>query len=134
MSKTRRTNRSGRQGAAVVELAICLPAIVLLVMGALECCTMIFLRQSLHVTAYEGVRLAIRNDTDTATVLSRCEQVLNERSVNDSTVTTTPADTSLAPRGTQISLQVSAPCDGNNVLPLQFFGGDLSATATMIKE
>lgn len=123
-----------RKGAAVAELAVCLPAIVLLVMGAIECCTMIFLRQSLHVTAYEGIRVAIRKDSDATAVWDRCQRVIAERNINGSQVVITPNDTQFVARGNPISVAVSAPCASNNVLPLQFFGGNLSATATMIKE
>ena len=123
-----------RKAAAVAELAVCLPAIVLLAMGAIECCTMIFLRQSLHITAYEGVRVAIKDTTDSTQVWDRCQRIIAEREINGSSVLITPAATELVPRGTPISVQVSAPCAANNILPLQFFGGQMSATATMIKE
>lgn len=134
LNRIKKNRTNGRKGAAVAELAVCLPAIVLLVMGALECCTMIFLRQSLHVAAYEGIRVAIKNDTDSTAVVNRAQRILNERSVNGSTITINPNATQSVPRGNQVSVQVSAPCGSNNVLPLQFFGGNLSATATMMKE
>lgn len=119
----------------MAELAICLPAIVLLTMGAIECCTMIFLRQSLHVTAYEGVRVAIKDNSNSAQVRDRCQRIIAERGINDSAISVSPRDTEFQARGTPISVQVSAPCASNNVLPLQFFGGQqMSATATMIKE
>lgn len=133
-NRIRKPRNRHRRGAAVAELAICIPAILLLVLGALECCSMIFLRQSLHIAAYEGIRVAIRNDTDTSNVVSRSQRILNERSVNGSNITTTPTDTQFVARGNPISVQVTAPCEGNNTLPLQFFSGQLSATATMIKE
>ena len=124
-----------RKGAAVAELAVCLPAIVLLVLGAIECCTMIFLRQSLHITAYEGVRVAISQDADSAAIWNRCQQVITERRINGSGVMVTPNDIGLAARGTPIEVEVTAPCATNNALPLQFFGTRLmSASATMNKE
>ena len=127
--------RQKRKAAAVAELAVCLPAIVLLVLGAIECCTMIFLRQSLHVAAYEGVRVAIQDDTDSTAVWNRCQRIMTEREVNDSQIQITPGQTQFVARGNPISVQVTAPCASNNVLPLQFFGGaNMSATATMVKE
>lgn len=132
--RNRKPKRPTRKGAAVAELAVCLPAIVMLVMGAIECCNMIFLRQSLHVTAYEGIRIAIRDGSDSTAVWDRCQRVIAERDINGSQVVITPSETQLVPRGNQISVAVSAPCASNNVLPLQFFGGNLSATATMVKE
>jgi hypothetical protein len=121
-------------GAAVAELAICLPAVVLLVMGAIECCTMIFLKQSLHVTAYEGVRMGIKNEADSQMVRDRCDRVLQERNIVGGTVNVTPREVGTAIRGTPIEVQVTAPCLPNSALRLQFFGGNLETTAVMIKE
>ena len=126
--------RKRRRGAAVAELAVCLPAIMLITMGALECCTMIYLRQSLHISAYEGIRVAIRKDAPTAAARGQAQQVIDDRSVNGASITFTPADTSLVARGTPIVIEVSAPAEGNNALPLQFFSGSLTATAVMNKE
>ena len=53
-----------RRGVAASELAVCLPVIVLLVLAMIEACTMIFLKQSLTVAAYEGVRTAIEPNGD----------------------------------------------------------------------
>ena len=134
LNRHRHAARQSRTGAAVVELAICIPAIVLLVMGAIECCTMIFTKQSLHVTAYEGVRVAIKPESNNGDVLSRCDRVLTERSIVNPQVALSPADIEDLPRGTAVEVRVSAPTNENNVLPLRFFTGDLVATATMIKE
>lgn len=125
---------SSRKGAAVAELAICLPAILLLVLGAIECTSMIFLRQTLAITAYEGVRIGIKSDTTTADVNNRCNRLFTERDVTDGMVTTDPVNTEVAGRGEPVTVVVSAPADANSILPLQFFGGDLQATAIMIKE
>ena len=127
-------NRRSRQGAAVAELAVCLPAIVLLALGAIECTSMIFLRQSLHVAAYEGVRVAIQPDTDSAAVIARCNEVLTERNINDSNIALNPGETGDAARGVPVTVSVTAACGTNSILPLQFFNGNLQATAIMHKE
>ena len=41
------------------ELAVCLPVVVLLVIATIEACSAMFLKQSLTVAAYEGVRTAL---------------------------------------------------------------------------
>lgn len=51
-----------RRGLAAIEFAICLPVLALLVFGSLEATAFIFLKQSLHVAAYEGVRNGSRAD------------------------------------------------------------------------
>ena len=51
--------QQNKQGAAAVEFAIVLPVFVLILLGSIETCTMIFLQQSLEMAAYEGARVAI---------------------------------------------------------------------------
>ena len=134
MKMIRAKRNRNRKGAAIAELAICLPAILWLVLGAIECTSMIFLRQTLAITAYEGVRVGIKNDTTTADVEDRCNQIFTERSVAAGSITTDPANTETADRGEPVTVTISASCDANSILPLQFFGGDMQATAIMIKE
>ena len=64
---------------AATELAVCLPIIVLLVVATVEACSMVFLKQSLSVAAYEGVRTAISNRATTAEVQGACQQILADR-------------------------------------------------------
>lgn len=133
MSQRIQRNRR-RRGAAVAELAICLPAIVLLIMGTIECCSMIYLRQSLHIAAYEAIRVAINDDGTGAQAESRARQIISERAIEGAVIRLTPATPEFEARGTPISVQVTAPGQNNNVLPLRFFNGDISASALMIKE
>ena len=58
-------HRGERRGVAAVEFAVCLPVIILLVFGAIEASSFIFLKQSLNVAAYEGIRESIRDWTQT---------------------------------------------------------------------
>ena len=133
-SRTKKSSKN-RKGAAVAELAICLPAIVLLVFGAIECTSMIFLRQSVTISAYEGIRVAIRGDSTNAEVEARCNQILAERNINGASITIAPGNLNGIDRGEPVTVSVSAPSDANNILPLQFFtGAELRGNATMIKE
>jgi Flp pilus assembly protein TadG len=43
-----------RSGAAIVELAVVLPVLLLLLMGTIQACAAIHLQQSLDITAYEA--------------------------------------------------------------------------------
>ena len=65
ISKQRSQHRATRRGVAAVELAVCLPVIILLVFGAIEASSFIFLKQSLNVAAYEGIRESIRISSNT---------------------------------------------------------------------
>ncbi len=122
------------RGTAVVELAVCLPLMLLFVLGTIESCTMIFLKQSLTISAYEGVRAALQSKNGAA-VNTRCNAVLAERRVNNGQITITPNNFAALDPGKFITVTVSAPCNSNSVIPGSFFRGDtLEASATMMKE
>jgi Flp pilus assembly protein TadG len=124
-----------RPGVAASELAVCLPVLVLLVLAMIECCTMIFLKQSLTVAAYEGIRTAVEPNATAATVRTASESVLTDRRVRGGTVTITPVDFQNLARGQYIELTVTAPANENSVIPGSFFRGrTLSASASMMKE
>ena len=127
-------NRRSRRGVATGELAVCIPAIIALVMGTLECTTMIFVQQSLQVVAYETARIAIRPEGKNADVVSRANQVIAERRLVDASVSLSPSDIeSLAP-GAPITVTVRAPANRNSAMNLRFFTNSLQTTATMNKE
>jgi Flp pilus assembly protein TadG len=132
---TRRHFLTSRSGTATVEFAVCLPMLVLIVLGSLEACSMIFLNQSLHTSAYEGARAAIRSSSTTTLAETRCRDVLTVRSVKSATVTFEPVDVSQAAKGAAITVRVTAPSSGNSILPPWFYAGKtLGATCTMVKE
>lgn len=124
-----------RRAIAASELAVCLPVLVLLVLAMIECCTMIFLKQSLTVASYEGIRNAIEPNATSTTVLAAANAVLTDRRVNGGVVAITPTNFEDIARGQYITVTVSAPASQNSVIPGSFFRGrTLSATATMMKE
>ena len=61
---SRRSADKDRLGVAVIELAICLPILVLILVATIEACVMLQLKQNLIVTAYEGARIGILPGTD----------------------------------------------------------------------
>lgn len=134
----RRTNQhvqSSRRGVAASELAVCLPVLVLLVLGMIECCTMIFLKQSLTVSAYEGIRTSLEQGAVVADVQASCNDVLTDRRVQGGSVAVTPANWETLAPGQYVTVTVSAPADRNSVIPGSFFRGrTLTASATMMKE
>jgi len=124
-----------RRGVAASELAVCLPVIVLLVLAMIEACTMIFLKQSLTIASYEGVRMSLAQDADDADVQAAASGVLRDRRVQGARVTIRPADITRVAPGEYIEVTVTAPTDPNSVIPGSFLRGrTLSATAVMMKE
>jgi len=126
--------RRSRRGTATVEFAVCLPVILTLVLGAIECCSMIFVQQSLEIIAYEGASVVIRPDGTSADAQARCDQIIAERDLNDVTVAFNPGNVEAVSRRTPITVTVSAPTDANSVMKLKFFSGDLQSQTVMIKE
>ncbi len=124
-----------RRGVAATELAVCLPIIVLLVIGTVEACSMVFLKQSLSVAAYEGIRTAVQSKSTTAEVQAACQRVLDDRNVRGGVVTITPKNFEKLNPGDFVDVTVSAPCGSNTIVPIRFFRGrTLSATASMMIE
>ncbi len=139
MCKEHRQNRPTtcrrRRGVAAVELAVCLPIVVLLVIGTIEACSMVFLKQSLAVAAYEGARTAIVPGTTKADVDAACQQILTDRNVSGGTVTVSPANFDALNPGDFVNVTVSAPCSSNSVVPITFYKGrTLTSTASMMIE
>ncbi len=126
--------RRKARGVAATELAVCLPIIVLMVLATIEACSALFLKQSLTVAAYEGVRTAISAGATTTEVQAACNQILSDRKIKGATITIAPAISALSP-GDFIDVTVSAPCSSNSLVPATFYRGKtLSAKASMMME
>lgn len=135
LSKRLSPKRSRRRGAATVELAVCLPVIFLLSMGAMEGASLIFLRQAMVQSAYETVKEAVRTDGSQAQGLVLGEQVLSFRGVTDQSITFNPSNVEQLDPGTPVTVTVSAPGDSNSVFPFgPFQNREISVQATMLKE
>ncbi len=127
--------RPPRRGVAAAEFAVCLPVIVLLVLGMIETCSMVFLKQSLSVAAYEGAHTAVRPGATSADVRATCESILRDRQVNAANVRLSPSDLAITPEGEYMEVRITAPSNENSVLPLRFFRGtNIDAAAVVMKE
>ena len=127
--------RRPRRGAALVELAVCLPMLVLVLLMALQTADAIYLKQSLHVAAYESARTAIKPDSDTAMAVARGEEILDGRHIQDYSIAFTPADVASVTPGEVITVTVTTTIESNTVLPAWYPGPEfLSADVFMIKE
>lgn len=124
-----------RRGVAAAEFAVCLPVMVLLLTGMIETCSMVFLKQSLAVAAYEGAHTAVKPNATTADVRATCQSILADRRINDADIQVTPAEIlGLAP-GEYMTIRITAPSNSNGVLPLRFFRGvTIDASAVVMKE
>lgn len=130
-----RTRGSKRRGAATVEFAVCLPLIVLLVLGGIQASSMIFLRQALVQSSFEGVKTAVKVNGTAERAIAQAQAVTDGRNLDGVTITVTPSDIESVPRGQAIRMTVTAPGDNNSLFPFgPFAGQSVSATAVMVKE
>jgi Flp pilus assembly protein TadG len=134
----RRAKRAGvrsRRGLAATEFAVCLPVLLLVVLGMMETCSMIFLKQSLAIAAYEGAHTAVKPNATSAEVQIVCQAILADRRVSDAVITVTPSDLPGLAVGEYIEVRITAPSESNNMLPLRFFRSTiLDASAVVMKE
>lgn len=124
-----------RRAAAAVEFAVCLPVLMLLVFGSIEAASFIFLKQSLHVAAYEGGRQAARNTSTTAGSVAATEAILQSRQIRDATIRFPQGNIAAIARGSQVVIEVTAPTNSNSPLAGQFVNNrTLTARVVMVKE
>ena len=132
--KTKRSRRA-RKGAAVAEIAVCLPMIIIIVFGAMEAASMLFLRQALIQSAYEGAKVAIDSRAENENAIAVAESVAAGRRITDLDVRFEPSDITEAAQGETVRVIVSAPGDSNSFINLGVFAGrTISAEAVMVKE
>ncbi len=127
--------RPRKRGAATVELAVCLPVLVLLVFGSIEASSFVFLKQSLQVAAYEGVREAVRSGQTANAATLRAQNILDSRQVRNASIRFPSVSPDDATRGQQVVVEVSAPTSTNSPLAGQWVPNrTLTARVVMLKE
>jgi Flp pilus assembly protein TadG len=139
MADSELTHSKGRsrKGIATVELAVCLPLLVTLVLGFIEATNVIFLKQRLTAAAYEGVRKVTAPGQATADGVTAANAVLSQYSITDGIPSVTPEVTATTPTGTQVSVTVEAPISSNSCIGPFIIGKTLTkiqATAVMIRQ
>jgi hypothetical protein len=136
-SRSAATARTERMAAAVVELAVTLPILLIVTFGTLEICNRLFLRQTASIAAYEGVRLAARRTISQTQVQNRCLSLLQGRRIVNGQVSMTPTGNELTtlPTGGQLTVRITIPIAGNTPVSYVFpLSGTITATAVMLRE
>lgn len=135
LREVRRSNRGSRKGAAVVELAICLPVIVLLVFASLEGANMLFLRQAVVQSTYEAAKAAAKSTGSQARGQALANQILSARNIVPQSVTFNPANVDSLTAGTPFTVTVAVAGDSRSITGVGPFNGlTIQAQATMLKE
>jgi len=127
-------NNRRRKGVATVEFAVILPIMVLILMGTIECTSMIFLQQSLEIVCYETVRTASRPTSLSADATARGQEIILDRGLDDVNITINPAEVSTVAQGSPITVTVDAASTANAFFPVTFFPDRLEAEAVMVRQ
>ena len=130
--------RQRRAGVAATEFAVCLPLIILLVFGSIEATSYIFLKQTLNIAAYEGIRESIKIGSDNASGASRAENILLSRDVKSYEIVFPNAPSGQSQqtqRGDTVVLEIRASAAANSPLIGQFVNDrQVVARVVMVKE
>jgi len=133
-SKPRCWATQNRRGAATVELAICLPLMVTVILGSIETTNAIFLKQRLTSAAYEGARSATSPGQTVSGATTAATNVLTAFKISGSTVTITPTVGTATTTGTTVTVSVSAPFSSNACMQPFIIGktiGNVTAVVIM---
>lgn len=135
---TNRTNLrtpSKRGGIAVVELAVCLPILVVVLLGTIEICNAIFLKQTATAAAYEAVKISSGSNGSKVAAELRGNEVLAARGLSNCTIQFQPVNEADWTRGTPIFVDVSIPTSNNmGGISLFYQGQTLTASVAMVKQ
>lgn len=130
-----------RRAVAAVEAAVMMPVMVLLAFGSIELSNMVFMRQSLSIAAYEGVRVITKPGATAAQATTRINEVLTSRNVTNYTVSVSTDGmvpitvTPLTPRGTLLTVAIQSSNGGSAYGPLQLFTGrTIQCQTTMVRQ
>ena len=111
-----------------------LPLLITLVFGAMEMANAVFLRQSLNMAAYEAAKVITRPGSNEALARTRCQEVLTVRKVSNHTLRFSPTLNTATPRGTRVTVTLSAPASNLSYGPMRFMSGQtITVNVVMVR-
>lgn len=115
-----------------------LPALVALTIGTMDVCSMLFLKETVALAAYEGARAGVGRGQTNDDAIDRVIEFLEEREVEfmvNQVVTIDPPGFDEAETLENVTVHVTVPAQGNLLIPSQMFGAmTVTARVTMRKE
>jgi Flp pilus assembly protein TadG len=122
-----------RNGAVVVEMAICLPVLFFFFFAALEFSRVNMIRQSVENAVYEGSRRGVVPGATADDCRNAASAVLDAISVNDADIDVVPAN--LADYSLDVTVSIDVPINSNSwVTPFFFRDRIVSGSMTLRKE
>lgn len=104
----RNRKRGERRGAAVIELAACLPVLMVITLAFIDLTNLTYFRQTLKIAAYDAARTAAQPGATEEEITAAAQRLLDDRNIVGWEVDI-PDDYSEISRGEQIDLSISAP-------------------------
>lgn len=132
MKPSRRAARH-RRGAAMVELALCLPILFTVVFAILEFSRNLQIHQTVREAAFEGARAGIALDATTSDVIDAATTITNIAAIKNPQITVNPAQLSYTSPTVSVTVSTTAASNG---WFLMFFNSSsvISATITLNRE
>lgn len=125
-----------REGVAVTECALVAPIIIAFMLFTIEICTMLFLKETVTIAAYEGARVGIQRGNTNAMVEFRIREVLEERGItlgNNLVQFSSPGfDDALELE--HVTTLVSVPAEGNLPFGWFYLGDTITGQVVLRKE
>jgi hypothetical protein len=127
-------NPRQRKAAAILELAVCLPVIVTIVLGTIESANSIFLKQSLTIAAYESARVATAPGGTYKGAQRRATEIMNARGLRTFQFRITPRAVDRVSSGVELRVTITTRANANSISPSWYSKeAKMSATMRMIK-
>lgn len=124
-----------RRGVATTELAVCLPVMLLIIAGLIELMTVVFLKQSLTIAAYEGAHQGVKPAATSAEAIAAAQAIVNQRGIQGASVRLSPSNLQSVPVGQFFTVTVTAPAGPNSIaIFAPFATGRCVGTASAMKE
>ena len=82
----RRAYREKSRGAVIVEMAVCLPLMLLVVFGCIEANTALFRGQTLTSAAHEGALVGLKRTATAEDITNRVATIMSSRGIEEYTL------------------------------------------------
>ncbi|MCA9154606.1 MAG: pilus assembly protein [Planctomycetales bacterium] len=121
-------------GVATLEMAVCLPMLVIITFCSIEAANFIYLKQSLTEAAYEAVRVATATGQNAGQGHRRFQEIIDAREIQGAHLTLSPNVNSRTLPGTLVTATVTAPIRQNSYSPeFHFHNGDITVSVVMAR-
>lgn len=112
-----------RKGAAIVEVALTLPILVLVCLATIDTCRVIFVRQSAKLAAFECARIGIIPGVTRTQLEQLCATFMSNRSVSQASVSLSVSELAMLAKGDLLTVTVTVPANSNALSSSWFYRG-----------